>query len=293
VSTPCNKFRPAYERRLVSLDFEPAFDLDAALAKARQLTGRDDAGAHLQTHEEWHDHEPAVPLDGSPCPSSPARPSSQAARKAAGYIPHLCWHPDFPPTAPASCARQGQWPLRSACTIAGQEGMEVRSRTAEIERQAPRPAADALRRGQPLLPLLRKERQLRAAGHWPTSTEMLSPHFDTSIPDRPVDASHPDVLLDFNRCIMCELCVRASRDVDGKNVFAITGRGIDKAAGQSAANRAGWPTPTSPHRPRRHICPVGVILPKRRASPCPSASAPTTRPPISAARRRASAMNPR
>ena len=46
------KVRPAYERRLVSLDFEPAFDLDAALAEARQLTGRDDRGAHLQTHEE-------------------------------------------------------------------------------------------------------------------------------------------------------------------------------------------------------------------------------------------------
>ena len=46
------KFRPAYERRLVSLDFEPAFDLDAALAEARQLTGRDDSGAHLKTHEE-------------------------------------------------------------------------------------------------------------------------------------------------------------------------------------------------------------------------------------------------
>ena len=45
------KFRPAYERRLVSLDFEPAFDLDSALAEARQLTARDDPGAHLQTHE--------------------------------------------------------------------------------------------------------------------------------------------------------------------------------------------------------------------------------------------------
>ncbi len=42
-----NKFKPAYERRLKSLDFEPAFDLDAALSEARQMTGRDDAGAHL------------------------------------------------------------------------------------------------------------------------------------------------------------------------------------------------------------------------------------------------------
>ena len=40
-------FRPAYESRLKSLEFKPAFDLDGALARARQMTGRDDAGAHL------------------------------------------------------------------------------------------------------------------------------------------------------------------------------------------------------------------------------------------------------
>jgi [NiFe] hydrogenase diaphorase moiety large subunit len=47
-----NKFRPAYERRLKSLEFEPAFDLDAALSQARQMTGRDDAGAHLTNQPE-------------------------------------------------------------------------------------------------------------------------------------------------------------------------------------------------------------------------------------------------
>ncbi len=41
------QFRPAWERHLKSLDFEPAFNLDAALAQARQMTGRDDADAHL------------------------------------------------------------------------------------------------------------------------------------------------------------------------------------------------------------------------------------------------------
>jgi [NiFe] hydrogenase diaphorase moiety large subunit len=44
-------FRPAYENRLKSLDFEPGFDLDGALARARQMTGRDDAGAHLKTED--------------------------------------------------------------------------------------------------------------------------------------------------------------------------------------------------------------------------------------------------
>ena len=53
--TACNpildtmkRFRPMYERRLRSRDFAPAFDLDAALGRARQMTGRDDPGAHLE-----------------------------------------------------------------------------------------------------------------------------------------------------------------------------------------------------------------------------------------------------
>jgi [NiFe] hydrogenase diaphorase moiety large subunit len=40
-------FPEAYERRLRNLDFEPAFDLDAALGTARRITGRDDEWAHV------------------------------------------------------------------------------------------------------------------------------------------------------------------------------------------------------------------------------------------------------
>jgi [NiFe] hydrogenase diaphorase moiety large subunit len=54
-ATACNplrdtilRFRPAYEQRLKSLYFEPGFDLDAELSIARRMTGRDDAGAHLE-----------------------------------------------------------------------------------------------------------------------------------------------------------------------------------------------------------------------------------------------------
>jgi [NiFe] hydrogenase diaphorase moiety large subunit len=52
--TACNpvldtiaKFRPAYDKRMEHHDFTPAFDLDRALAAARQMTGRDDPGAHI------------------------------------------------------------------------------------------------------------------------------------------------------------------------------------------------------------------------------------------------------
>ena len=41
------RFREDYEKRLARRDFEPAFDLDAALARAREITGRDDADSRL------------------------------------------------------------------------------------------------------------------------------------------------------------------------------------------------------------------------------------------------------
>lgn len=44
-----HKLPHIYEKRLAQADYEPAFDLDAALQEAREITGRDDAGAHIRT----------------------------------------------------------------------------------------------------------------------------------------------------------------------------------------------------------------------------------------------------
>lgn len=43
-----DKFPEIYHRRVQTREATPAFDLEAALAEARTLTGRDDAGAHLE-----------------------------------------------------------------------------------------------------------------------------------------------------------------------------------------------------------------------------------------------------
>jgi len=44
------KFLDDYESKLARKDFEPAFDLDAALTRAREITGRDDAASHMLDH---------------------------------------------------------------------------------------------------------------------------------------------------------------------------------------------------------------------------------------------------
>ena len=98
---------------------------------------------------------------------------------------------------------------------------------------------------------------------------MMSPHYDHFFPSRPVDASHPDALLDFNRCILCSLCVRASRDVDGKNVFALSGRGIGTHLIVNAKSGQLGDTDFTLDDKAAQVCPVGVILKKRRGFAVP------------------------
>jgi [NiFe] hydrogenase diaphorase moiety small subunit len=98
---------------------------------------------------------------------------------------------------------------------------------------------------------------------------MEGPHFEEFYPNRPVDASHPDILLDFNRCILCELCVRASRDVDGKNVFAIAGHGIRTHLIVNSESGRLADTDMALADRAASVCPVGVILPKRQGFAVP------------------------
>ena len=168
---------------------------------------------------------PTFLLDGQPVPFTPGQTVMQAAYAAGRYIAHLCWHPDFAAHGSCKlCTVQANGRLATGCTLAAAEGMEVRTQTPELQDKRRTLLQLLFVEGNHFCPACEKSGHCRLQA---TAYEagMLSPHFDHFFPDRPVDASHPDVLLDFNRCILCELCVRASRDVDGKHVFALSGKG--------------------------------------------------------------------
>jgi [NiFe] hydrogenase diaphorase moiety small subunit len=110
---------------------------------------------------------------------------------------------------------------------------------------------------------------------------MLTPRFDHFFPDRAVDASHPDILLDFNRCILCELCVRASGEVDGKGVFALSGRGITKHLVVNSESGRLADTDVALTDKAVEVCPVGVILRKRIGFAVPIGRRTYDREPIS------------
>lgn len=208
-------------------------------------------------------------LDGKPVVFQDGQTILEAARQAGHYIPHLCWHPDFP--AHGSCklciVKVGGRHV-SSCAMPAKEGMEVESNTPEMNGERRALLQMLFVEGNHFCPSCEKSGncQLQALAY---DLEMLSAHFNHFYPNRPVDASHPDVLLDFNRCIFCELCVRASRDVDGKAVFALTGRGINKHLVVNAESGRLGDTDFSKDDLAAQICPVGVILPKGRGFAVP------------------------
>jgi [NiFe] hydrogenase diaphorase moiety small subunit len=98
---------------------------------------------------------------------------------------------------------------------------------------------------------------------------VMSPRFTQQYPKRPVDASHPAILLDFNRCILCKLCVRASDEVDKKHVFSLAGRGINRHVVVNSESGKLVDTDISLNDKVMSVCPVGVILRKRHGFSVP------------------------
>ena len=208
-------------------------------------------------------------LDGEEIPFDPGQTVIAAARAAGKYIPHLCWHPEFAPHGSCKlCTVRANGRYGSACTLAAAPGMEVENRSAELDDKRRTLLQMLFVEGNHFCPSCERSGacHLQATAY---ELGMMTPHFEMLYPDRPVDASHPELLLDFNRCILCELCVRASREVDGKNVFALSGRGIGTHLVVNAISGRLADTDIDAADRAASVCPVGVILRKRRGFAVP------------------------
>lgn len=208
-------------------------------------------------------------LDGEDVSFQPGDTLLGAAMRAGHYIPHLCWNPELEPHGSCRlCMVKVNGKPGAACSLKAAPGLEVESHTEEINSHRKTLLQMLFVEGNHFCPSCEKSGNclLQASAY---DVGMEGPHFEEFYPDRPVDASHPDLLLDLNRCILCELCVRASREVDGKSVFAIGGNGITShLLVNSESGRLG-DTNLSLSDHAAHICPVGAILPKRHGFEVP------------------------
>lgn len=221
-------------------------------------------------------------LDGEDVPFAPGQSVLQAALAAGRYIPHLCYHSEFKPHGSCKvCTVKVGERTAASCTLPAQPGLAVASDCEEMHELRHTLVQMLFAEGNHFCPSCEKSGNcaLQALG---SDLGVMTAGFRHFFPDRPVDASHPDILLDFNRCILCELCVRASCEVDGKCVFALSGRGIDKHLVVNAASGQLVDTDIALTDKAMEVCPVGVILRKRVGFAVPIGARRYDQRPISA-----------
>ncbi len=184
-------------------------------------------------------------------------------------IPGLCHLPGLSPSGNCRlCTVKTGGRYVSACTEPAIDGMEVECETMELSQVRMQLLRMLFVEGNHYCPSCEKSGSCRlqeAAYH----EGMLDLHFRPFYPKREMDASHPEILLDRDRCIFCALCVRASREIDGKNVFDISGRGIETHLIVNSASGKLLDTDISVEDRAVHVCPVGAILVKGKGFEIP------------------------
>ncbi len=208
-------------------------------------------------------------LDGHDVPFTEGQSVLQAALAAGHPIPHLCAHPEFKAHGSCRvCTVKVNGRMVASCTLPAAAGLAVESETQELKELRQGLVQLLFVEGNHFCPSCEKsgECKLQAVGY---ALDVRTPHFPQLFPDRPVDASHPDLILDFNRCILCELCVRASAEVDGRHAFALSGRGLTKHLIVNAESGLLKDTSVAVTDTAVTVCPVGVILKKGKGFAVP------------------------
>ncbi len=192
----------------------------------------------------------------------------EAAKRAEIYIPTLCHHPLLSNTgACRMCVVEiegtGRQNFNSACTTPAQDDMVVRTNTPDIQRMRRMNLELIFSERNHQCPFCEKSGNcdLQALAY---RIGMDSVRFPFLWPKCTVDASHAELLRDPNRCILCARCVRASHEVDKKDLFAVRGRGIDSDITINIEGKLGETAVTAADAAVQ-VCPTGALCKRELA----------------------------
>ncbi len=202
-------------------------------------------------------------IDGKECLSEKGKYIVEAAKENGLYIPTLCNIPGVKPRGACRiCNVKVNNKFMTACTTPVSEGMDIKSQTEEIEKMRKAILEILFAEGNHLCPSCEKSGncELQALAY---RYRITVPGFPYQFSFRSVDATHPRIILDRNRCIQCKRCIRVIKDEKGRSIFAFKHRGhkveinIDPDLANSLTEELAAKAV--------EICPVGSILPREKA----------------------------
>ena len=166
-----------------------------------------------------------ITIDGVECIAEKGQFIVQVAKDNGIYIPTLCNYGGTKPHGSCRiCNVRVNGRLMTACTTPVAEGMEIENNIPEINELRKAIIELFFVDGNHYCPACEKSGncELQALGY---RYGMLAPRFPYQFKDLQIDASHPKIIKDQNRCIKCKRCIRTIKDSKGRNIFAYKKRG--------------------------------------------------------------------
>lgn len=197
-------------------------------------------------------------IDSKECMAEEGKTIVEAAKENGIYIPTLCNHPDLKPKGSCRiCTVKVNGRLMTACTSPVRDGMEIENNTPEINDRRCAIVELLFVSGNHFCPACEKsgDCELQALAY---RFRMMVPRFPFEFPQKEVDASHPKIIKEQNRCILCKRCIRGIKDDQGRSFFAYKNRGYKSrvVVDPVLAAEMTW----EKAKEAMDICPVGSIL---------------------------------
>jgi len=206
--------------------------------------------------------EITLTIDGVEVRGQAGQTILQAAALSGIYVPHLCAKRGLSPWGSCRvCTVLVNGRPQAACIQPIAEGMVIENDTDNLRAMRRELIEMLFVEGNHFCPFCEKSGncELQAMGY---RLGMLAPQYPYFFPVRDVDASHPDLFIDRNRCILCARCVRASQELDGKSVYGFVGRGAHKHVAANASAGLGG-TNAAVTDMASEACPTGSLMKKR------------------------------
>ncbi len=204
-----------------------------------------------------------VSIDNKECITEKGKLLVEVAEENGIYIPTLCNYKGLNPKGSCRlCTVKVNGRLMTACTTPANDGMDIYNNTEELNNIRKTIIEALFVEGNHYCPVCEKSGNCELQAH-AYKFQMMIPRFPYEFNTKDVDATHPKIFKDNNRCILCKRCVRGIKDEQGRSIFANQYRGqylrinIDKELAEEMTDELA--------KKASEICPVGSILLRENA----------------------------
>lgn len=201
---------------------------------------------------------PKITIDGQTIEVAEGTTILRAAGQAGIEIPHLCYHPAFPPEG--SCRLclveiEGAPKLELSCSTVVREGMVIKTQSEKV-REARRSVLEFLLAEHPLdCPICDKAGDCKLQDYYEAYGLFESEFRETKEKKDKLVRLGRNLILDRERCIQCTRCVRFLLEVTKTGELGIFERGIHSIVGFYDDQ----PVNNNYSGNLAEICPVGAI----------------------------------